>query len=274
MGQSTADVPYMVFEIFKRSYPDQVDCFFYSEERKDWVIAVNGTALYWEGGRLLPESELGSRLSYRPHRFYRYPEELKPIPSYTPEEEQRLLERIRRGERVDTPTESDAFRIALFGASSQRAMDAQIVRIPFLRFSLNMHPITVEPLRRVEEKIQELEKENPEVRRFLEKIHSISTYNWRKIQYFNKLSNHSFGVALDFLPGDWEGKAVYWKWSRDITETWYKIPHSERWSPPEVLISAFESEGFLWGGKWFFFDNMHFEYRPELFLLRKFYFKP
>ncbi|MDR3191497.1 MAG: M15 family metallopeptidase, partial [Treponema sp.] len=27
---------------------------------------------------------------------------------------------------------------------------------------------------------------------------------------------------------------------------------------------AFENEGFIWGGKWGLYDNMHFEYRPEL----------
>ncbi len=35
--------------------------------------------------------------------------------------------------------------------------------------------------------------------------------------------------------------------------------------PPTVLV--FERQGFVWGGKWFFFDTMHFEYRPELLLL-------
>jgi hypothetical protein len=34
--------------------------------------------------------------------------------------------------------------------------------------------------------------------------------------------------------------------------------------PPKAVIEAFERGGFLWGGKWFLFDNMHFEYRPEL----------
>ena len=30
------------------------------------------------------------------------------------------------------------------------------------------------------------------------------------------------------------------------------------------MIQIFEAEGFIWGGKWDFYDNMHFEYRPEL----------
>jgi hypothetical protein len=34
---------------------------------------------------------------------------------------------------------------------------------------------------------------------------------------------------------------------------------------PQPVVDAFEGEGFYWGGKWLFFDNMQFEYRPELF---------
>jgi hypothetical protein len=30
------------------------------------------------------------------------------------------------------------------------------------------------------------------------------------------------------------------------------------------VIRAFENEGFTWGGKWALYDNMHFEFRPEL----------
>jgi hypothetical protein len=35
---------------------------------------------------------------------------------------------------------------------------------------------------------------------------------------------------------------------------------------PEI-VKIFEKYGFIWGGKWFVFDNMHFEYRPEILIL-------
>jgi hypothetical protein len=47
------------------------------------------------------------------------------------------------------------------------------------------------------------------------------------------------------------------------------IPLEKRWMPPQEVIAAFEREGFAWGGKWDFFDNMHFEFRPELFEMKK-----
>jgi hypothetical protein len=39
--------------------------------------------------------------------------------------------------------------------------------------------------------------------------------------------------------------------------------------PPKRVIDIFEKEGFIWGGKWTVWDNMHFEYRPELILGRE-----
>jgi hypothetical protein len=35
----------------------------------------------------------------------------------------------------------------------------------------------------------------------------------------------------------------------------------------EQVMKAFEAYGFIWGGKWMFYDTMHFEYRPEILLL-------
>ena len=48
------------------------------------------------------------------------------------------------------------------------------------------------------------------------------------------------------------------------SEIWFLIPLEERWSPPQAVIDAFEKNGFVWGGKWSHFDNIHFEYAPEI----------
>ena len=52
-------------------------------------------------------------------------------------------------------------------------------------------------------------------------------------------------------------------------EEWDRIPLSERWKPPQAVIDAFEAEGFIWGGKWYHFDTIHFEYRPEIVRLNR-----
>ena len=39
-----------------------------------------------------------------------------------------------------------------------------------------------------------------------------------------------------------------------------------RWATaiPQAIVDAFEAERFIWGGRWYHYDTMHFEYRPEL----------
>lgn len=79
------------------------------------------------------------------------------------------------------------------------------------------------------------------------------TFNYRKIDGTNRLSAHSFGIAIDInvKSGD------YWRWSKDLT---YKN------QIPKTIVDIFEKHGFIWGGRWKHFDTLHFEYRPELTL--------
>jgi hypothetical protein len=63
---------------------------------------------------------------------------------------------------------------------------------------------------------------------------------------------------------------AYWQWAADggITE-WWTIPLEKRLRVPLPVIEAFEAEGFVWGGKWLLFDNIHFEYRPEVLIMAR-----
>jgi hypothetical protein len=92
-------------------------------------------------------------------------------------------------------------------------------------------------------------------------------YNWRRIAGTAGLSFHSYGVAIDILPYSYGGKEVYWRWAKSHNPEWYSLPYEKRFTPPRSFITAFEKHGFIWGGKWFYFDTIHFEYRPEILLL-------
>lgn len=81
------------------------------------------------------------------------------------------------------------------------------------------------------------------------------TVQWRFIAGTKQLSNHSFGTAID-LNVD---KSAYWRWEKPD-----KLKTFTRKDWPVEIIAAFERHGFIWGGKWWHFDTMHFEYRPEL----------
>ncbi|MBS1516757.1 MAG: M15 family metallopeptidase [Bacteroidetes bacterium] len=77
------------------------------------------------------------------------------------------------------------------------------------------------------------------------------TFVWRNIAGTDRLSNHSFGTAIDINTK----YSDYWKWNSNVIYT-NRIPVE--------IAEIFEKHGFIWGGKWYHYDTMHFEYRPEL----------
>lgn len=83
-----------------------------------------------------------------------------------------------------------------------------------------------------------------------------STYYYRTIKDTNRLSMHSFGIAIDISPS----KATYWK--NEAKDEIAKIGYKN--NIPLSIVEIFEKYGFIWGGRWYHYDTMHFEYRPEL----------
>ena len=82
------------------------------------------------------------------------------------------------------------------------------------------------------------------------------TFVWRKIKGTDRLSTHSFGIAIDVAVK----QSNYWRWSKPGKDG--KLTYRNR--IPLEVVEIFERHGFIWGGKWYHFDTMHFEYRPEL----------
>lgn len=102
----------------------------------------------------------------------------------------------------------------------------------------------------------ELDK-HPELKQYLL---NASTFNWRIISGTNRLSTHSFGTAIDLNVK----YSNYWQWDcrckNESTDLKYKN------QIPQMIVEIFEKYGFIWGGKWYHYDTMHFEYRPELLI--------
>ena len=67
-------------------------------------------------------------------------------------------------------------------------------------------------------------------------------------------SPHGYGIAIDL--------------NTALSDYWYWRPHDGgivyRNRMPEEIVAIFEKHGFIWGGKWYHYDTMHFEFRPEL----------
>jgi len=84
------------------------------------------------------------------------------------------------------------------------------------------------------------------------------TYNCRPIAGTTQLSAHGFGIAIDINTRF----SHYWRWARPEPDGSYRY----RNSIPRRIVEIFERHGFIWGGRWYHFDTMHFEYRPELLI--------
>lgn len=82
------------------------------------------------------------------------------------------------------------------------------------------------------------------------------TFNCRVIAGTERSSTHGLGIAIDIATKH----AHYWRWTEPDASGRYAYRNL---IPPEV-VEVFEKHGFIWGGKWYHFDTMHFEYRPEL----------
>jgi hypothetical protein len=80
------------------------------------------------------------------------------------------------------------------------------------------------------------------------------TYNCRAVADTGQPSAHGYGIAIDL--------------NTAFSDYWYWRPHGGRIvyrnRMPQEIVAIFEKHGFIWGGKWYHFDTMHFEFRPEL----------
>ena len=83
---------------------------------------------------------------------------------------------------------------------------------------------------------------------------SAGTYNCRAVADTGAPSTHGYGIAIDLNTA----VADYWFWQRHASDLAYRN------RVPREIVAIFEKHGFIWGGKWYHFDTMHFEYRPEL----------
>lgn len=85
-----------------------------------------------------------------------------------------------------------------------------------------------------------------------------SSFYWRQVRGANRLSAHSYGIAIDINVAN----STYWLWANKGKSETDPITYSNK--IPMEIVRVFEKHGFIWGGRWYHYDTMHFEYRPEL----------
>ncbi len=80
-------------------------------------------------------------------------------------------------------------------------------------------------------------------------------FSCRAVKDTGRPSMHAAAAAIDLNLK----MSDYWLWQ---TAKGGSIPYRNRM--PQEIVDIFEKHGFIWGGKWYHYDTMHFEYRPEL----------
>lgn len=146
---------------------------------------------------------------------------------------------------------NEAFFKAVYGASKQEVAK-NLVPVIWMPQSSGQ-TVMISKVNGANTQLEKISKELDALpdhfKKFLLKIGG--TFNWRPIAGTNRLSTHSYGIAIDINPD----MSSYWRWDKVYSYN-NKIPRE--------IVEIFERNGYIWGGKWYHYDTMHFEYRPEL----------
>jgi hypothetical protein len=147
---------------------------------------------------------------------------------------------------------NDALLKKLYGAS-KKEVEANLVEVNWLpanegkKILFNKRENAAAQLQKIS---HELDKLPGEYMKYIKNIDG--TYFYRPIEGTTRLSPHSYGIAIDLNLK----YTIYWLWDKE-----YRYINEI----PQKVIEIFEKHGFVWGGRWYHYDTMHFEYRPEMF---------
>jgi hypothetical protein len=169
---------------------------------------------------------------------------------------------------------NDAFFQKMYGACERKsgsgcelscASTQTLKTVPWVP-ELNGGAMKATTVNRVDLKLKavsdDLQKLGPAYKQYLSP--NGGSYNPRCIAGTGRISVHSYGIAFDINPA----YGQYWQYGlkKGISEAQFATmpkPLVYRNKIPLEIVRVFEKHGFIWGGAWYHFDGMHFEYRPE-----------
>lgn len=151
----------------------------------------------------------------------------------------------------------------VYGASqSQVEKNLVNVKIGGGTFRFNGNNKAAEALKNVMRELAPLAEKRRDIRACI--YPCSGTYNYRVIAGTNRLSPHSYGIAIDLA----RDRRDYWQWAS-------REEGQKRLSGyPYEIVEIFEKNNFIWGGKWGHFDILHFEYRPEIIFKARYFGSP
>jgi len=152
---------------------------------------------------------------------------------------------------------NETFFMKIYG-STEKQVNHHLTEITWCP-KLVGQKIKVTTVNGIDKKLMQISKEldeHPELKKYLTNIGG--TFAWRNIAGTSRHSMHSFGMTIDINTA----YSDYWQWACKCANEDATFIYKNR--VPQAIVNIFEKYGFIWGGKWYHFDTMHFEYRPEL----------
>lgn len=152
-----------------------------------------------------------------------------------------------------------AFFLKMYGDCRKREVSPHLVSLSWLPKTWGK-PVQITSVNGVGEQLRAV---SAEIDALPEKIKRAAyptegTYNCRAVADTGQPSAHGYGIAIDL--------------NTAFSDYWFWGPHDGaivyRNRMPQEIVAIFENHGFIWGGKWYHFDTMHFEFRPELLVAK------
>ena len=220
------------------AYPEHIDRVEFRND--DWALLMRDKWFYFAEGKLLPEDQLVNSANYRSYQFYNYPAELPEWRTAAPDETARYRNWTTSRSRNQIQR-SNFFIENLWQARNREEMESRVAIITFFGKQTKMHGELEGKLVFIEGLIRAQARNDSVVRTWMNSVTTIEGYGWRNIADSQSRSYHSYGLAIDLLPGSLGGRQTYWLWTSQHREDWWNVPYTERYHPPESVIKLFET---------------------------------
>lgn len=225
---------------YLKAYPDHI-----ARVSKNQIIWKDSTVMTFDDGKKKSFAELLQNADLEDQLIQKYPRTIIQKPPTLNQDPGRFR--------------YEPFFRKMYG-NTQEGIRKNLTEIIWLPKTLKKK-LLVTKINQVDKHFQALSDEleaHPELMKYID--NPAGTFSYRVISGTDRLSMHSYGIAIDINLN----LSHYWQWDCKCKDE--NVPLTYKNLISAKVVEIFEKHGFIWGGKWYHYDTMHFEYRPELLL--------